>query len=38
MGTQRARPSAAVRESSAARSILDKLRSITTRITAPFRS
>jgi serine/threonine protein kinase len=38
MGTQRARPSAAVRESTAARSILDKLRSITTRITAPFRS
>jgi serine/threonine-protein kinase len=38
MGTQRARPSAAVRESTAARSILDKLRSITTRISAPFRS
>ncbi|HSD44932.1 MAG TPA: protein kinase [Burkholderiales bacterium] len=38
MGTQRARTSAAARESSLGRSIVDKLRSITTRITAPFRS
>jgi hypothetical protein len=38
VGTQRARTSAAVRESSLGRSIVDKLRSITTRITAPFRS
>jgi serine/threonine-protein kinase len=38
VGTQRARSSAAVRESSLGRSIVDKLRSITTRITAPFRS
>jgi serine/threonine-protein kinase len=37
VGTQRARLSAAVRESSVGRSILDRLRSITTRITAPFR-
>jgi serine/threonine-protein kinase len=37
VGTQRARTSAAVRESSFGRSIVDKLRSITTRITAPFR-
>jgi serine/threonine-protein kinase len=37
VGTQRARPSAAVRESTVGRSILDRLRSITTRITAPFR-
>jgi serine/threonine-protein kinase len=38
VGTQRARPSAAVRESTVGRSILDRLRSITTRIAAPFRS
>jgi serine/threonine-protein kinase len=37
VGTQRARPSAAVRESTVGRSILDRLRSITTRIAAPFR-
>jgi serine/threonine-protein kinase len=37
VGTQRARASAAVRESSLGRSILDKLRSITARIAAPFR-
>jgi serine/threonine-protein kinase len=37
MGTQRARTSTAARESSLGRSIVDKLRSITTRITAPFR-
>jgi hypothetical protein len=38
MGTQRARTSAAARESTLGRSIVDRLRSITTRITAPFRS
>jgi hypothetical protein len=38
VGTQRARSSAAVRDSSLGRSIVDKLRSITTRITAPFRT
>lgn len=37
VSTQRARASAAVRESSLGRSILDKLRSITARIAAPFR-
>jgi serine/threonine-protein kinase len=37
VSTQRARASSAVRESSLGRSILDKLRSITTRIAAPFR-
>jgi serine/threonine-protein kinase len=37
IGTQRARASSAVRESSLGRSILDRLRSITTRIAAPFR-
>jgi serine/threonine-protein kinase len=37
VGTQRARRSAAAQEP-AGRSILDRLRSITTRITAPFRS
>jgi serine/threonine-protein kinase len=37
VSTQRARRSAVAQESTAGRSILDRLRSITTRITAPFR-
>jgi DNA-binding NtrC family response regulator len=37
VGTQRPRASAAVHETSLGRSIVDRLRSITSRITAPFR-